>query len=381
VRSGLATLASATLVAATMALVTPGSAMAGRSVPHGFFAMNWDQEVAFRSTYSTRIAQWAKIASAGVESVRVPFFWGNAQRVNDGSTDYSWTDEMVKLAADHGLELVPDVTQAPEWARKYPSKPYSPPSEDGAYTRYLVDLVDRYGPHGTFWTTNPTVPKLPINALQIWNEPAEYYQWSVPRNKDWAPPYGKLLRKSYRAIKQADPSVRVVLAGLANASPQYLEHLYEKGNIHGYFDVAAQHPYTAHKHGVLTLAKQFRAVMKKHGDNGKKLWITELGLPASKGKTSDKNDLQTTDQGMAKFLTSTYKDLMKNRRTLKVDHVFWYTWASVYAGFIFKWTGLYLYKRENGQDVFGEKPAYKAYVHVARSGEGCAKTSTGACAR
>src|SRR5438128_3474101 len=136
-RSGLARLASAGLLAATLALVVPSSALAGRSVPHGFFGMNWDQEVAFRSSYSTRIAQWGDMASAGVESVRIPFFWGNAQRVNDGSTDYAWTDQAVKLAAEHGFEPVPVVTQAPEWARKYPAKPYSPPSEGSAYTRYL----------------------------------------------------------------------------------------------------------------------------------------------------------------------------------------------------------------------------------------------------
>ena len=381
VRSGLARLAPAGLLAATLALVVPSSALAGRSVPHGFFGMNWDQEIAFRSSSTTRTAQWANMASAGVESVRIPFFWGNAQRVNDGSTDYSWTDQAVTLAAEHGIELLPEVTQAPEWARKYPGKPYSPPSQDAAYTRYLVDLVQRYGPSGDFWTTHPTVPKLPVRALQIWNEPAEYYQWSVPKNKDWAPSYGKLLRKSYAAIKQTDSSVKVVLAGLANTAPQYLEHLYEKGNIHGYFDVAALHPYTAHKHGVLTLTKQFRAVMKKHHDGGKKLWVTELGLPASKGKTSDTSDLQTTDKGMASFLTTSYKDLMKNRTKLKVDHVFFYTWASVYKGFIFKWTGLYVYHHGNGQDVFQEKPAYKAYVKVARSGEGCSKDSAGRCAR
>jgi hypothetical protein len=375
----LARLAGVAVFAVTLAIVAPSSALG--SVPHGFFAMNWDQEVAFHSSPTTRAVQWGKMASAGVESVRIPFFWGNAQPVNDGSTNYSWTDQAVTLAAQHGLELLPVVTQAPDWDRKYPSKPYSPPSEDGAYTRYLVDLIDRYGPNGSFWLTHPTLPKIPIRALQIWNEPAEYYQWSVPSGQDWAPGYGKLLRKSYRAIKHADSSVRVVMAGLANTAPQYLEHLYDKGNIHGYFDVAALHPYTAHDHGVLTLAEQFKDVMKKHGDKGKRLWVTELGLPASKGKSSSNSDLQTTNKGMARFLTTSYKDLMENRHKLKIDHVFWYTWASNYKGFIFKWTGLYRYNRDHGQDVFQEKRAYKAYVKVARAGEGCVKTSTGACAR
>ena len=127
--------------------------------------------------------------------------------------------------------------------------------------------------------------------------------------------------------------------------------------------------------------EQLREIIVLSGDSDKKLWVTELGLPASKGKTSDNSQLQTTDQGMADFVTESYKDLMQHRKSLKVNHVFFYTWASVYKGWIFKWTGLYVYNRHDGQDVFQEKPAYQAYVDVSRSGEGCTKTTTGACAR
>ena len=364
-----------------LALVIASAALAARSVPHGYFGVNWDQEVAYRSSPATRDEQWGGMAAAGVESVRTPVLWSQAQPSKNGPVSFKATDSMVRLAAQHGLELIPVVTQAPWWGRKYPDKPFSPPSNDAAYTRYLRKLVERYGPNGSFWTSHPQLPKLPVRSLQVWNEPSEYYQWSIPDGKDWAPGYGKLLRKSYTAIKKEDPRVKVVLAGLPNTSPQYLEHLYEKGNIHGQFDVAAVHPYTAQKHGVLTLARQFRAVLDKHGDRHRKLWVTEMGLPASKGKTSDSSELQTTDRGMAKFLTASYRDLIKNRTKLKLDHVFFYTWASVYQGWIFKWTGLYVYNRDHGQDVFQAKPAYQAYVKLARSGEGCSKNTSGACAR
>src|SRR5207248_10231993 len=116
---------------------------------------------------------------------------------------------------------------------------------------------------GSFWSKHTELPKLPVRALQIWNEPSESYQWTIPAGKDWAPGYGKLLRKSDTAIKHTDPRLKVVLAGFPNTSPQYLDHLYQKGHVHGHFDIAAVHPYTAHKHGVLTLARQFRAVLDK----------------------------------------------------------------------------------------------------------------------
>jgi len=372
---------AAALLATAALLVAPTAALAGRSVPQGFFGMNWDQEVSYRTSLPTRAEQWGNMAAAGAEAVRTPVLWSKAQPNKHGAINWKGTDGLVTLAAQHGVELIPVVTQAPKWDRKYAKKPFSPPSNDAAYTRYLRKLVKHYGPKGSFWKHHPELPKLPVHSVQVWNEPSEYYQWSIPDGQDWGPGYGKLVRKSYKAIKDADPSVKVVLAGLPNTSPQYLDHLYKTGNIHGYFNVAAIHPYTAHKHGVLTLTKQFRAVMDKHGDKGKKLWVTELGLPASKGKTSDNGQLQTTDQGMADFLTESYNDLMQHRTSLKVNHVFFYTWASVYKGWIFKWTGLYVYNRHDGQDVFQEKPAYQAYVDVSRSGEGCTKTTTGACAR
>ena len=46
------------------------------------------------------------------------------------------------------------------------------------------------------------------------NEPSADYQWTIPAHTDWAPGYAKLLKASYRAIKESDPSAQVVIAGL-----------------------------------------------------------------------------------------------------------------------------------------------------------------------
>jgi hypothetical protein len=129
---------------------------------------------------------------------------------------------------------------------------------------------------------------------------------------------------------------------------------------------------------VVKLAKRFRKVMAKHHDGRKRLWITELGLPASKGKEDSKNVLQTTDSGMAKFLTGTYANTSKTRRStaVAVSRVYWYTWASVYCCEIFRYTGLLAY---DNQDAVKAMPAYKAYVRSARHAQGCTKASSGAC--
>jgi hypothetical protein len=374
------TRAIAAVLAAALVLLAPAAASAKRSVPHSFFAMNWDQEIIDHSSAKTRTHEWARMAQNGVESVRAAFFWDQAQPTSDlTAIDFTATDALVTLAASHGLELLPIVIEAPRWARESDAQ-FAPPRDRAAYANYLRALVARYGPNGVFWDQHKNLHKRPIRAWQIWNEPSAPYQWTIQPHKDWAPGYAKLLKVSYPAIKDADPGARVVLAGLPNTSSQDLEHLYKVGKIHGFFDVGAVHPYTTQKGGVLTLAKMFRDVMNRYGDGSKKLWVTELGLPASKGKTNDPSSLQTDDAGMAKFIKDSYKDLIKHRKKLRVDHVFGYTWASVYKGWIFKWTGLSHYTRDHGKDRLEAKPAFKTYRDLARSMEGCSKTATATCA-
>jgi hypothetical protein len=79
---------------------------------------------------------------------------------------------------------------------------------------------------------------------------------------------------------------------------------------------------------------------------------------------------------MAKRLTQAYALLVKDRRSLGLGRVYWYTWASEYRkGDLFKWAGLL---RFNGA-IFIKKPALKAYQRSAKRYEGCAKSSSGRC--
>ena len=372
-------------VLAGLAAVTPATA-AKREVPRGFFGANWNFEVV-KSSPSTQDSTWGRMAESGVEAQRLTFFWSHAQPNPGDPTDFSETDAKVTLAVSHGIELLPVIAFGPRWARESDA-PHSPPSGVGysAYASYLNDLVGRYGPSGSFWPAHPELPYRPIRVWQIWNEPAAAYQWDVSPGEDWAKSYGKLLRYSYYAIKDADAEAKVVLAGLANRSDRDLDYLYKAGKIHGYFDVAALHPYTVQPGGVVTLIKRFRKVLKKHGDNNKQVWLTEFGLPAGKGKSGIKSTLQTDDAGMARFLRRSYGEMIANRQwhSLRVTHMYWFTWASRYSrggrGWIFDWSGLLRYRKKSGQDVFSTKPALGECRKLARSAEGCAKTSTGACA-
>jgi hypothetical protein len=222
---------------------------------------------------------------------------------------------------------------------------------------------------------------MPIHAWQIWNEPHLQYQWTIDGREDWAVRYSALVRASYTALHQADRHAKLVLAGLANNSPALLGHLYRYG-IRGYFDVAALHPYTSKAKGVLVLTRRARGIMNRNGGQHAEIWITELGLPASKGRADSQNSLQTDDQGMARFLDGAYKGLAQEQRRLGVTRAYWYTWASSYGAdagpAIFDFSGLFAW---DGTNAPARRPAYDYYVRNARRYEGCTKTGRGVCAR
>ena len=371
----------AILLAAAVALLAalPATASAQRTVPPLFYGANWDGEIEVNAPDSVRDAENARMAKSGVESKRVVFEWMRAQEHPDLPFDHSKTDRAVRHAVGHGLDVLPVVILAPRWARQYRNVAHSPPKKWADYARYLRSLIARYGPDGSFWLENPLLPKRPIRQWQIWNEPHLQYQWSIPTGMDYAPGYGKLLRGSYRWIKKADPGATVVLAGLSNASWDYLRHLYRRGKIKGSFDVAALHPYTSKPRGIITLTKRFRIIMRRNGDAKLPLWITELGLPASKGRIKSKSKLQTDDDGMGLYLARAFKLLVRNQRSSlgNVQRVYWYTWASVYCCEQFRFTGLLKYDND---ETVTPMPALDRYVASAQRYQGCVKDEKAQCA-
>jgi hypothetical protein len=377
IRSPVRLLAALTAAIALLAL-GPAASAAGRKVPRGFWGANWDGQLMLTGSPANQTLNWDRMATSGVESARATFLWSAAQPDRGGEFNFGASDSPVILASAHGIDLLPTVAYAPAWARG--AEFNSPPTNPSEYAAYLRALVGRYGPNGSFWAERPDLPKRPIRTWQIWNEPSANYQWTIPKGQDWAPGYGALLRAAYPAIKQADPGARVVLAGLPSHSYQDLEHLYKVGDIHGSFDIAAVHPFSSHSHGPLTIVKRFRAVMKKHGDGNKPLLVTELGLPATKGRTTGLKGLATDDAGMAKVLKESYTDLMANRAKLRVPRVYWYTWASSYTGdWAFDYSGLFRYPDANGQQTAVAKPAFAVYRKLARQAEGCKKNTLAAC--
>ena len=370
------------LLAATVALLFALSppAMAKRKVPQGFYGVMWDR-AATDAPAAEQEAQWALMASSGVESVRTVFNWALAQP-EPGVTDFAQTDRLVGLAASHNIQLVPVVRDAPEWAKRIPFQPGSPPKNTSDYTVFLSALIGRYGPAGSYWTEHPEVPKLPVRTWQIWNEPHLNLWWNTDGRSPnaWAREYARLLRASKIAIDAADPGATIVLAALADYAWNYLARL-NKFKISRYYDVVAINLFTSRPGYVMRGVRLVRRVMRQGGARRKPVWLTESTWPAGKGRVSRptvawQRSWYTTDQGMADRVRGIYSLAARVRRKLRIGRVVWYTWSSAYAdNDLFDYSGLV---RFSGGE-YEPRPALAAYAASARRYQGCAKSSLGVC--
>jgi hypothetical protein len=368
---------AAPLVLIAIATWPQGAHAHARSAPFGFAGVDYDRDVSWAPP-ETQAAMWSAMARNGVESARAVFDWSEAQKLPGTAPDFHETDPLVANAATHGIELLPTVMYAPPWARVAPDRKESAPSDYSAYAAYLRALVERYGPSGSFWAERADVPRRPIGAWQVWNEPDMKSQWS-PRD-DWEHHYGQLLDAARSALRAADPGARLVLASLTNSSWTTLDALYAGAGIGGDFDAVALNAYTREAGNLVGIVRRGRAAMAAHGDGKLPILVTEFGASASKGRIAapGQEHLQVSDKQLAKLVGRMYGALAKRRKELGVTHAYWYTWASSYdphAGGIFDFSGLVQYPA----DGFSARPALAAYRAAARRLQGCKKGAAGAC--
>jgi hypothetical protein len=142
-----------------------------------------------------------------------------------------------------------------------------------------------------------------------------------------------------------------------------MEAIYDAG-ARGSFDVAALHPYTGKPKNVIRIVKIVRRVMARHRDPKVPLWVTELSWPAAEGKTVQHGDFETTDAGQNRRLAAGLPLLAEQRRTLRIERVYWYTWLSAESpDSVFAWSGLRRL-REDGTVVSAR--SLRAYRRTAQ---------------
>jgi hypothetical protein len=358
----------ATLLLLLTALLIPTTAHAAkRQVPRGWLGVVVDGPLN-DPAYPAAGGEWDRMAGSGVEAVRTAFYWHLLQPTGPETFDFAVKDALVLAAAKRGLSVLPVVHGTPAWAALNPGDPGSPPRDPADFARLMTALVARYGPNGSLWAEHPGVAKRPIRAWQIWNEPNLTRYWNVA---PWAPRYVALLKAAHRALKAADRGSDTVLAGLPNESWKALNLLYRAG-ARRHFDVVALHPYTGQVKNTVRVVKIIRRTLKRHKDAKLPIWVTELSWPASKGKAKQEGgDFATTDSGQAKRLRAALELLAEERKRLRIERVYWYTWLSTegITSSGFDYSGL----RRVRAGTLIDAPALAVFRSAARRLQGCAK--------
>jgi hypothetical protein len=304
----------------------------------------------------------AQAAGLNAGLIRQTFDWA-AIETKPGRYDFARYDALMRAAARERLEVLPVLFNPPGFHSSGPPRPSPrgtfPPRHPRDLGAFAAVVARRYGPGGSFWRANPSLPADPIRAWQVWNEPSLPVYWPTgPSPKA----YARLLAATAKAIRAVDPRATIVSAGLPQTRigvpfARFAEGLYRAGAQRS-FDVLAIHPYARDAAGVLDAVAQARALMDSHGDHSP-IWVTEVGW-ASAGPPSD---FTVGARGQAQRVRATLLALAANRRRLRLGAVVYFGLrdSAVYPGGHDFWglhTGLVTL---SGQ----RKPAFAAFKNAA----------------
>jgi hypothetical protein len=311
------------LLGALLALSHSATASAA-PIPSDFFGVSSPELI--WATPAAREPVLADQRAAGVRLIRQLFDWS---AIEPTKGDYSWssTDSFMTSAAKADMEVLPVVLYSPTWATSCPS--YSaprqcPPADNADYGAFLVTLINRYGPTGSFWRNNPSLPKRPITAWQIWNEPNFPSFWGTPD----AAAYARMLIAVAPLIRAADPHAEIVTAGMPDSLVRtaarlvpYINALYAAG-AKGSFDSLALHIYNDSPDSAVGLVEQVRGIMNANGDGAVPIWVTEWGWASSGAPGRYTTDLA----GQAADVDALMGELVARHEELNVRGLVEYMW-------------------------------------------------------
>lgn len=351
------------LIALALALL-PVSAHAAAPVPPNWVGVVADGPLfdpgALARAHTSVGRELDLMRGAGVESIRMSFYWASMQPAAGTPPDFGATDYLVAAAARRRMTVLPVVLTPPGWAARHPGEFASPPADTDAYAAFVAALAQRYGTRGTFWRERPSLPRVPLTDWQLWNEPTLTNFWL---DQPFQRGYTDLIKATRGPVKRADPRARIVLAGLVHESWRALAAIYRAGGRNA-FDAVALHPFTREPTGVIKIIERNRRVMARYRDRRKPVYVTETSWPSSIGKVPVRYAYEVDERGQARHLARGLKTLAANRRRLRIERVYWYTWmtAETDRTYPFDYAGLRRIERRR----VVSKPAFTAFRRTVR---------------
>lgn len=294
-------------------------------VPPSFVGVVSDDALWGTDADPTRAGTMRAIAGLGIGTLRVPFMWSRFEP-RPGEYDFDLYDGFMEQAARAGLDVLPVLFDPPSFRSSRPAvgarSGVYPPADNGAFAAFAGRLVGRYGPSGVFWAERPDLPRRPIRAWQVWNEPNLRQYW--PAGPSPAA-YVALLRAVGPAIRAADPGAEVVSAGLNESETgiplaRFLSGMYRAG-ARGSFTALGVHPYGPTANSVVAQLDRARKVMRRHRDRAG-IRVTEIGW-ATGGPSVRR---RVSERAQAKLTRTTLTRLLRLRRSFRLRGVCLFNW-------------------------------------------------------
>jgi Cellulase (glycosyl hydrolase family 5) len=199
----------------------------------------------------------------GINLLRISFGWDGIETARG---EYNWLfwDEYVRMASeDYGITLIPYICYTPPW------------NSTGDTTNYWNHTPKDYEAFGTFVETLVNRYKKRIKTWELWNEPDIDAYWSGS-----AADLARLTKIGAQAVRRADPTAKIVLAGLAHRTEFTRELFRDHGispfvdvvNCHSYFETWSGEPLEKLPDYINTLTD----IIATYG-NHQSLWMAEVG--------------------------------------------------------------------------------------------------------
>lgn len=234
-----------------------------------------------------------------------PFLWESMQSAAGENYDFDTTDEMVERYQESGIGLLITLWPYAEWDLENRSdyadcavstqdefladirdkdNMYLPlhrcnPYDWDAYSSWVSAVVERYDGDG-----KSDMPGLlyPIKHWEAMNEPdlswegSEVIDTRLDFYQEGPEEYAELLKRTYEAIKAADQSAQVLIAGAAGGNESFLEfyrQVFSVDGIENYFDIANVHCISNDEYENYNVVP-YSGLLTEFGID-KPIWVTE----------------------------------------------------------------------------------------------------------
>jgi polysaccharide biosynthesis protein PslG len=259
------------------------------------------------------------VQGAGFNWIKIQARWSELHRhpENPGFVDTVPLERVINHAHERGINIVVSVTHAPDWVHPDGGIP-----DDTTQFRNFMEHMARHF-------------QGKVQGWEIWNEPNLAYEVG-----GYVDPgaYVRLLRAGYEGVKAGDPQAAVLFGGLtptgvtnptiAIDDVQYLEQIYayNNGEVRNYFDHLGAHPgsnnnppdtmyphnigpgeWSTHPSFYFRRIQQQRAVMERHGDSAKQIWLTEFGWSTENQAPGYEYGAEISEQQQAENLVRAFQ--------------------------------------------------------------------------